>query len=279
MLIRLSAWFLAAVVCAGSVFSASPIRVSAASEFCAAGVHAVVPLSTTIPGQYVAQLETEGTGTVSGELAMYSAGKIYTVKFPAVSFNQVTRSADAHGGALSGPFHFTYHINESAPVYFTFAESTPIEAVWVADASIDGKPAAQCPAMPFLGTGGGSDDLLRHVPLRSPAAVLLGKFAAGSCGELYTPAQQLGHAKLPFDPQTIASRHESDSGGFVMEMALSDGGHVIDAWPLAMSSSDEMNTGILEDAKTYTFKPAQFLCQPVPSYYLVPWTWDRGFGE
>ena len=280
MLIRLPAWFLAAALCAASFSCVAPERAGAASEFCAAAVKIVVPLNTTIAGQYVAQLESDAPATVSGELAIYSAGKIYTVKFPAVTFNQVTRSQGDRA------FHFTYHVYESAPVYFTFAEVTPLEAVWVADASLDGKPAAQCPAMPFLPEmaveiapgGATAEDLARHAPLRSSPAELLGKFSPGTCSALYSPPVR-GHVPMPFDPHTIAAHHESDSGGIVEKLAVDDTGHVLDAWPLAVSASDELNQKILQDAKTYTFKPAMFLCQPIPSYYIQSWSWDRGFGE
>ena len=220
---------------------------------------------------FAVTLQADAPKTVSGSLQVLSNDQPFSVSFSDISFTPATLTVT--NGATVARSQTIYN---SAPIYFALPAVLPVDAVWVFDLAVNGKPAI-CGTLPlyfhgpkytagdpfsYAVSGTGETDIRSHVPGAAPAAIAEPKLDRSDCPQLVTE----GLLVSGFSP-TYPSGLQPRRGEVYVKIAVDAAGKVADA---AVYSSKvlEFDRAAFYAAVHSQYEPRRFLCTPVPGFYL-----------
>jgi TonB family protein len=175
---------------------------------------------------------------------------------------------------------------ESDPVLVSFPKTVDVQFAYVDSYSLVDAPLAQCPSFvnqidaygstPRGGTALPSLHKITTMPTmpRSFASVSATKFMglpALSCSSAYTPSKMslLPHSDWSVQDE-FASYYTGRSGmTAIVAIALDSNGKPIDIQLVQSSGNHVTDSEALDQARTETYAPAQFLCTPVVSLLFM----------
>ncbi|MDP9018284.1 MAG: energy transducer TonB [Candidatus Eremiobacteraeota bacterium] len=244
--------------------------------FCPATVSRVVPIhELDMPSaehdlgsdsDFAIVLSADQPKKIAGTLKFFSKGELFQVDFSS-SLNQPAALQEADGTNPSRSFI-------SPVIYVKFPAAVSLEAAWIDEVAVDGKPA-ECATLPhvyslqvnfdkqFLGML--TNKSIREQGTAGLRARPVGKVDMRNCPEIYVDAK----AVLLESPNwPVEERYERSTKGMVIaKVALDAAGHVVDVSLLKSSEYKFMNRETLVAVTKSVFSPRKFLCEPVPGFY------------
>lgn len=264
---------LAIVLTAPAVVAVRPLPAQA-NGFCGAE-------SWVLPWDQVhnAPAPASSTSESAVRVVLYTAGGSSAMAIVTLITNDSAYQAELAGIPVRG--------NVSAPVIVTFPHPVDVQFAYVDSYALNGGTLASCPSFvsqvyPYGGRPRPNSAMpslyqLENAPVTMPrqydivSATLLAPLPPLTCGTIYKPAT------MALQPQSDWSVQD-EFGGFqigrasttaLVEIDLSSDGKVVNAAIAHSSGNHITDTEAVDQAKTETYSPAEFLCTPVVSVLFM----------
>ncbi|MDP9018286.1 MAG: energy transducer TonB [Candidatus Eremiobacteraeota bacterium] len=245
--------------------------------FCPAFVSRVVPIhQLKLPAsekdlgtdsEFAVVLSAGSQKSISGTLKFFSKDEAFKVAF-ATSLNKVAPGRTSVGVSPNQSF-------QSPVIYVRFPAAIALDAAWVDEPLVDGKPA-DCATLPFVffdqryadkpSPGGATDADIRAHPDSNLRVQSLGKVDMHDCPQVYSDAKIVAYVspRFPAEAKEIDAEYYE---AIVANIALDAAGHIADITLLQPSHYKPFNRETLLAISKTAFAPRKFLCTPVPSFF------------
>jgi hypothetical protein len=261
------------------VVVARPIPAAASNVFCGADAswvpwdasrNAPVPAGSTTESAMRVVLYTPAASRANALLTFITSDSAYQATVSGVAM---------HASAGGGDY-------QSDPFLITFPKTIDAQFAYVDSFSLDNASLAACPsfvnqvdaygAPPRANTALPSLHRITSTPAMprsyaTVAATMLMALPTLSCGAVYTPAKM---ALLPHSDWSVQDEMASYFTGragttAIVGIAITSDGKPIQTQLVQSSGNQITDTEALDQARTETYSPAQFLCTPVVSLMFM----------
>lgn len=256
-----------------------PLPVAASNVFCGADAsyvpwnvsrNAPMPADSTTESAIRVVLYTAATARANALITFITRDAAYQATIAGVAMH-----VSSNGGDY-----------ESDPVLVSFPATLDVQFAYVDSYSLGSAPLAACPSFvnqvdaygstPRGGTALPSLHAIATAPTMpstyaSVAATELMSLPALSCGAVYTPAKM---ALLPQSDWSVQDEWASYSTGragttAVVAIAITSDGKAVEEQLVHSSGNSITDREAVDQARTETYAPAQFLCTPVVSLMFM----------
>ncbi|HEY9085098.1 MAG TPA: energy transducer TonB [Candidatus Tyrphobacter sp.] len=261
------------------VVAGRPLPVAASNLFCGADA-SYVPWDSSHNVPVPAAAATESAiRVVLYTAAAPRANAVVTFITSDSAYQATIAGVAMHASAGGGDY-------ESNPVLVSFPKAVNVQFAYVDSFSLNNAPLTACPsfvnqvepygaafrantALPSLHRITTTPTMTRLYA--SVAATMLMALPALSCGVAYTPARMALLPRSDWSVQDEMASYGSGRAGMttVIAVAITSDGKVYNTTLVQSSGNQITDREALDQARTETYAPAQFLCTPVVSLMFM----------
>ncbi len=272
-----------ASLCGPLAFAVQPVPAAASNVFCGAdGSYIPWDVASNAPAPKTATSES------AMRVVLYAASGSRATALVTFITNDSAYQATIAGMALHG--QAGAGDRESDPVLVTFDRPVDVQYAYVDSYAADGASLVSCPSFvnqvyPYGAAPRPNSAVPSlHVVARSTVptmprryamigATLLQSLPSLSCGTVYTPSRMALRPQSDWSVQDEMASYSSGRGGTsaLVAIYLDSTGKPVDTQLVQSSGNHITDTEALDQAKTQTYSPAQFLCTPVVSVLILPY--------